>query len=79
MSLNIEKLRPLQDAMRELKRAAGVSERPGWDAFMTKDRRRALAAAIRRDSHLPAETRARADEIVEFIEKNTTPDTFFRG
>ena len=79
MPLNIEKLQRLHDAVRELKRAVGISDRPGWDAIMTKDRRRALAAAIRRDAHLDPETRARADDIVEFIEKNTTPDIFFRG
>ncbi|WID97000.1 hypothetical protein QO058_01565 [Bosea vestrisii] len=65
--------------MRELKRAVGISGSPGWDAIMTKDRRRALVAAIRRDAKLDAETRARANEIVEFIKKNTTPDIFFRG
>jgi hypothetical protein len=77
MPLNIEKLRRLQDAVRELKRAVGLSDKPGWGGIMTKDRRRSLTAAIWRDAHLDAETRARADEIVEFIEKNTTPDIFF--
>lgn len=79
MPLNIEKLRHLHDAVRELKRAVGISDTPGWGEIMTKDRRRTLVAAIRGDAKLDAGTRARASEIVEFIEKNTTPDIFFRG
>lgn len=79
MTISIEKLRKFSAQVRELKRNLGIDDAPplGWDAIMTKERRRALGAAIRRDSHLDAETRARADEIVTFIEKNTTPDIFF--